>query len=56
MIMQQNIVLVSPRHIFFLLDSSCFVGHMLPVYVTYIVSKGGNTVQLTLSYQSQILL
>lgn len=56
MILQQNIVLVNPRYIFILLETICFVGPILAVYATYIASKSGNTVQLALSYPSQILL
>lgn len=55
MTLQQNIVVINPRYILVLLGSGCFVGHTLSVYVTYVVPKSRNTVQLALSYQSQIL-
>lgn len=56
MILQPNIVLVKSTYIFILLEIGCFVGHILPVYGTCLVSRSRETVQLSLCYWSQILL
>lgn len=55
MILQPNIVPVNATYIFILLESSCFVEHILPVYATCLASRSGETVQLSLCYWSEIL-